>query len=132
MSFPEDENLLNMLVEETFEGPKGPQEMISYRVTYHSSIQCYQLEVDEKVYTFPSNWGPFIKVHEREGNGLVMEDDLELINSIFGSLVGLDVKSAFIFKDTETYLVFVPANMEINIDDLHSLLDNDSDFKLAA
>ena len=132
MSFLEDENLLNQLVDETFEGPKGLHEMISYPVTYHSSIKCYQLIVDKKIYTFPSNWGPFVKVHQREGIGLVLEDDLELFNSIFGSLVGANVKSVFLFKDSETYLVFVPTSMEINIDDLHSLLNDNSDFKLAA
>lgn len=132
MSFLDDESLLNLLVDETFEPPKGPQEMTSYLVEYHSSIKCYQVKLDGKTYTFPSNWGPFAKIHKREGEGLVLENDLECFNSIFGSLVGKEIKVGFVYKGHETYLVFVPKKMEINLSDLHSLINDHSDFKLAA
>jgi hypothetical protein len=132
MSFLDDETLLNLLVEETFEPQKGPQEMTSYAVEYHSSIKCYQVRLDGKTYTFPSNWGPFTKVHKREGEGVVLENDLECFNSIFGSLLGRDIKASFIYKGRETYLVFVPKKMEISLKDLHSLINDYSNIKIAA
>jgi hypothetical protein len=132
MSFPNDDNLLNLLVEKTFEKNENPQEMVSYLVTYHRNIKCYQVEIAEKLYTFPSNWGPFKLVDKREGEGVILENDLEHFNSIFGSLVGEEVKTAFIYRGHETYLVFVPANMEANLADLHSLINDESDFKISA
>lgn len=132
MSFLDDEILLNQLVEETLEGKTDPIEMISYQLHYYDSVQCYQLEVGEKIYTFPVNWGPFAEVHKREGEGIVLENDQDSFNSVFGSLVGSDVKTAFLYEGQDTYIVFVPKKMEINISDLHSLVCNQSDFKIAA
>ena len=132
MSFLDDENLLNQLVEETFSDHTGPVEMTSYQVEYHRSIQCYQLELDGKVYTFPENWGPFAQVHKRDGQGLLLENDLECFNSIFGSLVGKEIKAAFVYQRNKTFLIFVPKKMEINLTDLHSLTNDYSDFKIAA
>ncbi len=132
MSFLDDEILLNQLVEETLEEKSGPLEMITYEVFYHRNLQCYQVELGEKLYTFPSNWGPFVKVHEREGEGFIIDGDMEYFNSVFGSLVGDDVKSAFLFSGHQTYLVFIPKKMETNLKDLHSLIFDKTDFKLAA
>lgn len=132
MSFPNDDNLLNLLVEKTFERNENPQEMVSYLVTYHRNIQCYQVEIAEKLYTFPSNWGPFKLVDERVGEGVILENDLEHFNSIFGSLVGQEVKTAFVFKGHETYLVFVPSSMEVNLKDLHELINDETEFKISA
>ena len=132
MSFPEDDNLLNLLVEKTFERNENPQEMVSYQLTYHRNIQCYQVEIAEKLYTFPSNWGPFKLVDERKGEGVILENDLEHFNSIFGSLVGQEVKTAFVYKGHETYLVFVPTNMEVNLQDFHELINDKTEFKISA
>ena len=132
MSFLDDEILLNQLVEETFDDKQEPVEMSSYQLSYHSGVQCYQLEVGEKIYTFPSNWGPFALVHKREGDGLLLEKDNDCFNSVFSSLVGSDVKTAFLYQGHETYIVFVPKKMEIQLKDLHSLVYDKSDFKLAA
>lgn len=132
MSFPDDDNLLSMLVEKTLSRGDNPQEMVSYQLSYHRNIQCYQVEIAEKLYTFPSNWGPFKLVDEREGEGVILENDLEHFNSIFGSLVGQDVKTAFVFKGRDTYLVFVPVSMEVDLKELHSLVNDETEFKISA
>ncbi|MBK23891.1 MAG: hypothetical protein CME70_07795 [Halobacteriovorax sp.] len=132
MSFLDDEILLNQLVEETLGEKTGPLEMTTYELTYHRNLQCYQVELANKLYTFPSNWGPFVKVHERIGEGFIIEGDMECFNSVFGSLVGDEVKTAFLFSGSQTFLVFIPKKMETNLKDLHSLIFDKTDFKLAA
>ena len=105
---------------------------MSYKLSFHRSVQCYQLEIGNKIYTFPVNWGPFVDVHKREGSGILLEKDQECFNSVFGSLVGAEVRTAFLFQDHETYMVFVPKKMEIKLEDLHSLVCDQSSFKIAA
>lgn len=132
MSFLNNPNILNHLVSETFREPVGARELFSYKLNFYKSISCYQLEVDGSLYTFPSNWGPFLKVHKREGDGLILENDLEGFNSVFGSLAGKDMKVAFIYMGDETFLVFVPKKMEIILSDLHLLISDITMFKLSA
>lgn len=132
MSFLDDDNLLDQLVDETLEGVSSPVEMNIYDLEYHSSLQCYQLTVSGKTYTFPSNWGPFVEVHKREGEGVIFDSDKDFFNSVFGSLVGIDVKTAFLYDDQKTYMVFIPKKMEVTFEDLHSLIHNNFDFKFAA